>query len=99
MQLPHSQALVREWRKNLHMLSSTWISGNLEILLRYTNFRKGKLTSLIQKCLPLTTLCVYDDEGVTNIVSSSLARTVDALIHSSKTLQYVTDAIFPFEIY
>ena len=49
--------------------------------------------------LPLTTLCVDDDEGVTKVLGSSLGGIVHAFVHSSLTLWHVTDALFPFEVH
>ena len=71
----------------------------------FGNFRKicsVTLTSarhLYKRCLPLTTLCVDDDNGATKVLSSSLAGIVQMFIHSSQMLQHVTDEIFPFEVH
>ena len=71
----------------LCMLSYPRISGNLEIShktcsVTLTSARTP--TSLVYtSCLPLTTLCVDDDEGATKVLASSLAGIVHAFVHPS----------------
>ena len=70
----------------LHMLSSPRISGNFGISVkpvRYTNL--GEICRLFMRgrCLPLTTLCVDDDEGAIKAISSSLTGIIYASVHSS----------------
>ena len=41
-------------------------------MLRYTNIREARRLLPYKRCLPLTTLCVDDDEGAMKVLSSSL---------------------------
>ena len=52
-------------------------------MLRYTNLREARQLLPYKRCLPLTTLCVGNDEGATKVLSSSLAGIVQAFVHSS----------------
>ena len=103
---PGSSAWVDEKEPGTHclrMLSSPRISGNLEIfrkiLLRYTNLRKVCRLLPYKRWLSLTTLRVDDDEGAKKVLSSSFAGIVHAFVHSSQTLQHVTDAMSSFEVH
>jgi len=61
----------------LRMLSSPRIFGILEISVkpvRYTYLRETCRLFLCERCLPLTTLCVDDDEGSIKAISSLLTE-------------------------
>ena len=49
-----------------------WFLGVLEMSVFYTNLRETCQLLLRERCLPLTTLCVDDDEGAIEAISSSL---------------------------
>ena len=52
-------------------------------LFHYTNLREARRLLPHKRCLPLTTLSADNDEGATKVLSSSPARVVHALVHSS----------------
>ena len=54
-----------------------------ENMLCYTNLREVRRLLPYKRCLPLTMLCVDDDEGVTKVLSSLLAGIVHVFVHSS----------------
>ena len=84
---------VGEKRPGTHcwrMLSWPRFSGILENLLHYTNLRNACHLLLCERCLPLTTLCVNDDEGAMKAISSSLVRIIHTSVCSIWTLHHVT---------
>ena len=52
-------------------------------LFRYTNLSEAHRLLPYKGCLPLTMLCVDDDEGAMKVLGSSLAGIVHMFIHSS----------------
>ena len=63
-------------------------------LLRYTKPHEVCRLLPYERCLPLTTFCEDDDEGVTKIFAW---RNCVRPFH--KTLQHMTDTIFPIEVH
>ena len=61
------------------------------------NLRKVCRLLPYKRWLSLTTLRVDDDEGAKKVLSSSFAGIVHAFVHSSQTLQHVTDACRPLK--
>ena len=99
---------MRGWRKKglVHTVCACSVPpgflGILEISIkpvRYINLRETCRVFTRERCLPLTTLCVDDDEGGIKAINSLLTGIIHAFVHSSKMLWHVTDAIFPFEVY
>ena len=87
-----SQALVRGRRKKslVHTVCACSVPpgflGILEISVkpvRYTNLRKTCRLFTRERCLPLTTLCVDDDEGAIKAISSLLTGIIHASVRSS----------------
>ena len=70
----------------VHTLRACSVFGNLEIPLKpapFANRREARRLLPYKRCLPLTPLLADDDEGVTKVLSSMLARVVHAFVHSS----------------
>ena len=60
--------------------------GILEISVKpvcYTNLRETCRLFVRERCLPLTTLCVDDEEGAIKAISSSLTGIIHASVRSS----------------
>ena len=51
--------------------------------VHYTNLRETSRLSTLERCLPLTTLCVDNDEGLIKAISSSLTGIIHASVVSS----------------
>ena len=63
-----------------------WEFGNFGKICSVTLTCEAHRLLPYKRCLPLTTLCVDDDEEATKVLSSSLAGVVHVIIHSSLTL-------------
>ena len=58
------------------------------INLEWFNLREARRPLPYKRCLPLTTLCVDDEEGATKVFSSSLAGIVHSFVHSRLTQSF-----------
>ena len=81
--VPQACALAGRKEPGILCLRMLWIWKLPENLLRYTNLHEARQLLPYKRCLPLTTLSADDEEGATKVLSSSLARVVHVLVHSS----------------
>ena len=65
------------------MLSSSRISGNLEISIKFVVTLASARLLWCERCLPLTMLCVDDDAGAMKTLISLLAGIVHTFVHFS----------------
>ena len=78
----------------VHAQSPRWFLGILDISIHYTNLHKA---SWFERCLPLTTFCVDNDKGAIKAIALCLQEF--PMCPSVPAKCYVTDTIFPFEVY